>query len=162
MSFARLIFLSLIIAGILAVSCQREIPHEPNPSAAENDIREAVFRYQFKHNKSGGQQSVDYYFLDLGPEGATPEFMARFDGHSPTVLPVSKATASPSEGVSHKDHGGRGLILKVGAIQWIDERTVDVEGGYYEAGLSASGNTYRVEWTSGKWTVTNDTMHWIS
>jgi len=32
----------------------------------------------------------------------------------------------------------------------------------YEAGLSASGNTYTVKKIKGKWKVTNDKMHWIS
>jgi hypothetical protein len=151
-----------VICGLLAASCQRAIPDEQSRSAVEDDVREAVFRYQFKHNASGAQQNVDYYFLDLGPEGPIPEFMARFEAHSPEVLPVSEATASPAKGVSHKDDGGHGLIFKVGEIQWIDKNTVDVEGGYYEAGLSASGNIYRVERKSGKWIVTKDTMHWIS
>ena len=38
-----------------------------------------------------------------------------------------------------------------------------VTGGYYEAGLSASGNVYSVErQRDGSWRVTEDQMPWIS
>ena len=47
-------------------------------------------------------------------------------------------------------------------IKRVSDTKVEVSGGYYEAGLSSSGNTYIVELKEGKWVVTGDTMHWIS
>jgi hypothetical protein len=38
-----------------------------------------------------------------------------------------------------------------------------VTGGYFEAGLSASGNTYTLgRQRDGSWLVTSDQMQWIS
>lgn len=56
----------------------------------------------------------------------------------------------------------KALIFRVTSIKWKSDTEVDVSGGYYEAGLSASGNTYTVKKEKGKWKVTNDKMHWIS
>ena len=58
---------------------------------------------------------------------------------------------------------GRGRrIASSHTIHWIDDDTVDADGGYYEGIMSSSGNTYRVVRRNGKWVVTRDTMHWIS
>jgi hypothetical protein len=37
-----------------------------------------------------------------------------------------------------------------------------VEGGYYEAGLSSSGNTYHLKMVSGVWRVVQNQLNWIS
>lgn len=37
-----------------------------------------------------------------------------------------------------------------------------MNGGYSEANLSASGNTYLVKWRDGKWKVVKDVMNWVS
>ena len=39
---------------------------------------------------------------------------------------------------------------------------VEVAGGYYEGGLSASGNVYRLKRVDGGWKVIEDGMEWIS
>lgn len=121
---------------------------------SEWDIRETMFRYLFENNPSGGQQNVDYYFLSLGgKEDPPPEFLARFEGHSPEVQPVSAVTAGISGGMSHVVHGGVGIIISVSKIRWVNGHTVEVFGGYY-AGLSSSALcTYLVERQDGKWVV---------
>jgi hypothetical protein len=65
-------------------------------------------------------------------------------------------------GVVDKDTGKSGLIFSVGAIKWISDTEAEVSGGYYEAGLSSSGNVYFVKRRDGKWVVTGDKMLWIS
>jgi len=136
------------------------------PTARENDrldVLEAVFRHQFGHNGSAGQQKVDYYFLSLDKNADPPaELLARFKGESPKVFPISFAKASPGQWVKHKDLGGRGLVFRITSIAWLDEDTAEVKGGYYEAVLSASGNTYTVTRKNGVWRVTDDEMNWIS
>jgi hypothetical protein len=126
------------------------------------NVLEAVFRYQFDHNASGAQRNVDYFFLALDQSDPPPELLQRFKDQSPRVLPASMAKVSADEGVKHKELGGHGLIFDVTRIAWLDANTADVDGGYYEAGLSSSGNTYRVERREGKWIVTKNEMHWIS
>gem|GEM_PF-3393868 len=58
--------------------------------------------------------------------------------------------------------GERGLLFDLGEIRWISDDTVEIDGGYYEGGLSASGNTYFLKKKTGKWIVERDRMHWIS
>ena len=176
----RAIFAALLLA--LATGCDRrngttpkQAPSEvastqpvsttqPTPRAADRlDVLEAVFRHQFNKNASGGQRNVEYFFLSLdGRADPPPELLARFKDQKPIVLPLSMATASPAPGVKHKDLGGRGLIFRITSIAWLDQDTAEVEGGYYEAGLSASGNTYRVKRANGAWKVIDDRMNWIS
>ena len=135
----------------------------PARSAAEDDIREATYRYQFLHNASGLQQKADVYFLSLGEKDTDPSdaFMKRFADHKPTVKKVS-SSAGRLGGVRDKDTGGKGLIFRVAQIKWVSETEAEVSGGYYEGGLSASGNTYYLKKENGKWVVTRSEMHWIS
>ena len=130
----------------------------------EDDIREAVFRYQFDHNASGQQKSAKVYFLGVGEKATDPsdEFMKRFVDHKP---PVRKASASHfvrGKGMLDKKTGESGLAFRAQSIKWISDTEVEVSGGYYEAELSSSGNTYTVKKESGKWKVTKNTMSWIS
>jgi hypothetical protein len=128
------------------------------------DIREAVFRWQFDHNASGQQKKAQVYFLEIGQKGGDPsdEFMKRFVDHKPPVRKVSACSADAGKGVLDKTTGEKGLIFRVTSIDWKSDTEVDVQGGYYEAGESASGNTYTLKKEKGKWKVTNDKMHWIS
>ncbi|MCL2647983.1 MAG: hypothetical protein FWD61_13380 [Phycisphaerales bacterium] len=131
-------------------------------SAADRlDLAEAVFRYQFEHNASGSQKNCDYFFICIEREDPSPELLRRFADNKPKVVPASDATSS-GRGVSHKTLGGTGLLFTISDITWLNDNTADVDGGYYEANLSSSGNTYRVERRDGKWIVTKNTMHWIS
>jgi hypothetical protein len=128
----------------------------------EDDIFEAVFRWQFEHNASGQQQKANVYFLKIGEKGDPSDvFMRRFAEHKPPVRKVSACTAN-TEGVSDKKTGEKGLIFRVESMKWKSDTEVDVKGGYYEAGLSGSGNTYTLKKGKGKWNVINDKMHWIS
>ena len=126
------------------------------------DVAEAVFRYQFDHNASGAQRQVDYFFISLEERDPPQALLTRFANEKPLVLPASLATSFAGTGVRHKELGGRGLIFRISSIKWLDANTAEVDGGYYEAGLSASGNIYRVERRVGKWFVARDEMRWIS
>ena len=141
-------------------------PHSWSNSPEELDILEAVFRYQFEHNASSATalNDVDYLFVALGDSASMDppaELMAQFADHSPPVESVSAGDTS-GHGVEHKEHGGQGIILRIERIRRIDADTMDVDGGYYEANLSASGNTYRVKRRDGSWEVVCDAMWWIS
>lgn len=151
-------FTLLVLAGLVAACAT------PAGTKAERewDVREALFRYQFEHNASGGQQSVGTYFLEVNGEDPPAEFVARFAGHEPPVEAASHAIASADEGVRHRERGGDGLIFRQQGLRWIGDRKAEVDGGYYEAGLSSSGNTYTVEWKGGRWVVTDVLARWIS
>ncbi len=64
--------------------------------------------------------------------------------------------------VTDKQTGKRGLIFSVDNIVVTGADTAEASGGYYEGGLSSSGNTYYLKRKNGKWFVEKDTMHWIS
>lgn len=129
--------------------------------AQENDIREAVFRYQFRHNASILGQKAAVYCLSIGENGADPsdEFMRRFTGLKQRVRKVSECNIDSYSGVVEKRTGKRGLLLGARDIKWISGTEVQVAGGYFEDGLSATHNTYTLRKTQGKWRVTDD---WIT
>ncbi|HXJ90694.1 MAG TPA: hypothetical protein VMS18_28050 [Candidatus Binatia bacterium] len=134
-------------------------------SKEEDNIREAVFRHQFQHNASGQKQQAHAYCLSirLADKDADPtdEFMKRFSGHMPPVRKASQCRWSKGEVV--ENHTGKpALIFSISNITWISDTEVTVGGGYEEANLSSSGNTYTVKKNDGKWTVSQDRMNWIS
>jgi len=132
--------------------------------AQEDDVMEAVFRWQFDHNASGAQKNAAAYFLRVGKEGKDPSdaFMKRFEGHKPPVKKASQSRTDKISGVVDKETGKNGLVFRITRIIWISDTEALVEGGYYEAGLSASGNEYEVVKEGDKWTIKKDTMKWIS
>jgi hypothetical protein len=159
---------SAIFVLSLVSSCRTRAPSasatDKPRGEQELDIMESVFRYLFEHNRSvlTERHQVEYFFLRVDKLNPPPELLSRFAGHVP---PVEKASASESDiryGVRDIKTHGRGIILDIRSVRWIDDDTVDVEGGYVEASLSASGDTYRVERRQGKWVVVNDTLHWVS
>jgi hypothetical protein len=123
------------VAAAAAATTQPVSTTQPTARAADQlDVLEAVFRHQFAHNPSAGQQKVEYYFLSLDQSVDPPaELLARFKGEGPKVLPVSLAESSPREGVKHKDLAGRGLVFRVLSIAWLDEDTAEVRGGTMRA-----------------------------
>lgn len=140
----------------------------PDRTAELDDIREATFRYQFRRNASGLQQRAAVYFLALRDPDTrqsldpSEDFLRRFENHRPRVAKMSEAKRSSIDGVLDPKTGERGLIFNVGKIHWITRDRVTIEGGYYEAGESSSGNTYELRKKDGKWEVVTDTMQWIS
>ena len=149
---------SLFVLGMHAAPARQQQTKLKLTKADEEAIREAVFRYQFWHNGSAQQQTAKVYFLSIGDdEDPSDAFMARFDKHTPPVKKRSQA-----KGNIDKETGKRGLIFWVATIGPLDEDKVAVDGGYYEDGLSASGNVYTVERKDDKWVVTKNQMLWIS
>ena len=129
-----------------------------------DDIREAVFRYQFDHNASGQQKTAKVYFIGVGEKATDPsdDLIKRFAEHKPPVRKASTSHYVQGKGILDKKTGEQGLAFSVRSIKWISDNEVEVYGGYYEAELSSSGNTYTVKKESGKWRVTKDKMDWIS
>ncbi len=150
------------------ICCVAAVCSAADRAAEVDDIREATFRYLFEHNASGLQQNAEVYFLSVvnteakRPEDPSDAFMKRFADHNPRVARRSESSSSIDVGVQDKKTGESGLIFNVGEIRWISETEVEVDGGYYEAGLSSSGNTYFLKKRDGKWVVYRNVMHWIS
>lgn len=150
------------------------IPQSANANRAstEDDIREAVFRYQFTHNGSALRQKAEVYFLSFGEQDQEPdeEFLKRFARHEPPVKPAShakalrgrKGTPAPFSNIVDKQTGKVGLIFYLRSIRWLSEDQVQVDGGYHEGPLSATSNRYTVVRENGAWVVLQDQVISVS
>ncbi len=142
---------SILLIFIITLGCTRSDTTIPKTQAeVDLDISELVFRYQFENNASGAQGKAAMYCLELFGQNPTPDFMERFDGHLPPVEVDSKFKL------------GEGLVFRIEKITRVNEAKIEVEGGYYEGGLSSSGCTYTVVKTNGEWQVTSHRLNWIS
>ncbi len=154
-------FLSLMICLAFA-GCSPDKPVGSQLSR-EDQIREAVFRYQFEFNASGLGKAANAYFLSVGDhKDPSPELLKQFEAHHPVVKPVSASTLeSGTAQVLDKETGLPGLIFRVTEIRWLSDDEVEVDGGYEEASESATGNTYRVVKEAAGWAVVECQMLWI-
>jgi len=153
--------LGFLVFACLATGCMPTVAARLHQ---EDEIWEAVFRYQFLNNASGQQKRAAVYCLSIG-ESADPsdEFMKRFAEYQPPVRKISECNVGGFDGVVDKNTHKRGLIFRVGSMNWISGTEVEARGGYFEGGLSASGNTYTVrKGLLGQWMVSEDKMNWIS
>jgi hypothetical protein len=155
--------LAILLLALISTVC---LADPPNKAAEELDIREATFRYQFGKNASGQQQRAKSYYLAISADGKSGDpddaFMKRFVGNEPPVKKRSECDTSAQKGVVDKKTGESGLVFSTGPIKWVSDTEAEISGGYYEAGLSASGNTYYLKKADGKWKVIKNVMHWIS
>ena len=129
-----------------------------------DDIREAVFRYQFDPDGSGLNWPAQVYFISVGEKSEDPsaDFLKRFEHHQPPVQKVSASQSNPKTGVVDQQTGEHGVIYRVTSIAWISDTEVEVGGEYYLAGRNAGGHIYTVMKENGKWRVTKDRSTWIS
>ena len=130
----------------------------------ENDIREAVFRYQFHHYNPPLQKTAGAYYLGVGEKITDPsdEFMKRFTDHKPPVRKISTVHYVPDKGIFDNKTEVQGLAFIIRSLKWISDTEVEVSGKCYEGPVSATGNIYTVKKENGKWKVTKDKMVWIS
>jgi len=129
----------------------------------EDQIREAVFRYQFEFNASGLGTSANAYFLCVeGGGDPSPELLQQFRRHRPTVKPASASALQPGTAqVVDSDSGLPSLLFLIRQIRQLGTDSAEVEGGYEEASESGSGNVFRLERRDGRWQVVEARMLWI-
>src|SRR5262245_40929716 len=132
----RITFVMLLLF-VAASTC---IGAENRSKADEDNIREAVLRYQFDHNASALQKSAEVYFIGFGQKAADPSdnFMKRFADNKPPVRKSSDSHFVRGKGLLEKKTGKKGLEFSAITIKWISDTEVEVEGGYFEAELSSS------------------------
>ena len=154
----------IAVALVLLVCGCSSTEQTPTQLSEEDQIREAVFRYQFEFNASGLGEAANAYFLSVeGEQDPSPQLLERFDGHRPPVKPVSASNLEPGTAqVLDSETGLPGLIFRITEMRCVSDDEVEVDGGYYEASESASGNTYSVVKQGGSWQVVDLQAHWIS
>jgi hypothetical protein len=168
---AQFVVVLATVASVGIFAVQARYGSSGTPPAPE--IAEAIFRYQFLHNASGLQSSATAYCIGYGalgghsndgkePRDAPPQVVAALADVVPPVKAFTQCSHSLRAGVRDNQTHDHALIFTLDSMRCAAPRRCSVEGGYYESGLSASGNTYFLEQRDGKWVVIRDEMHWIS
>ena len=125
----------------------------PPRSEAEPDILEAAFRFQFEHNESAIRDNARRYCLTLiGGKEPSTDFLRRFEGHEPPVVASGECDRA----------SGKDLFFRAGIVEWENDSTAIVQGGYYEGNLSSSREELRVVWQDGRWVVEDKRLEVIS
>jgi hypothetical protein len=157
----RVLFLWLLPVFLLASCSQNSSPSDSasgstisaSRTAAEPDIYEAVFRYQFDHNASAIQKRAEKYCLSLpGEQIPGAPFFQRFGDHHPPVVAADRCERK----------SGQSLFFRIQHLDWRKDNEVWVRGGYWEGRLSSSTELFRVVHENGKWIVKGARMEAIS
>jgi hypothetical protein len=126
----------------------------------EDDIYEAVFRWQLQQYESIRNKNIKVYFFSLGNDDPSFSFLKRFADHDPPILRGSDANTFPV--VVDKITGEKGAMFFISSIQWISDAEVRVKGGVSIANLNGYGGDYKVVKEKGKWTVVGENNSWMS
>jgi hypothetical protein len=141
----------------------------PDRAADARGVLEAVFRYQFEHNDSGLQDRAAAYCLCVpdregrrgGERDPEPGLLELFRGRKPPVLPCSGCRVEGGRVVETRE-GRPALTFRVAALRWLGRDEAEVEGGYGEGNLSASGQRFRVVRGEAGWKVADVRGLWVS
>jgi hypothetical protein len=155
-------------ANLFAAACAGVQDAQVDP-ASDLALLEPVYRHQMAGNASSKPNFSPLNCLKRVAEGQNVDppvaLMERFGGANSKVLPASSCKVGDGvAGSSVTDPSSRlaGLILIIGDIRCPSATRCVVDGSYYEANQSASGNTYTAEKKAGRWVVTGDRINVIS
>lgn len=146
--------------AILLTGCA---PHS-NEADADLQVQQAVLRYQFESNAAADNYSIFCIAISKGEAeiDAPAKLIEGLNDAHHKVLKSSDCNPNDGHGVTERASGKPALMLRVAQVKWLAKDEALVDGGYYEAGLSASGNTYLLKKIDGTWRVVKDQMNWIS
>jgi hypothetical protein len=125
----------------------------------EEEICEAVFRYQLQQPLADQPQPPRYY-LALRGRDPGEALLRRLRDLTPWAQPLSQCRVTAREGVIDRATGAGGVIVQVTRLAWVHAMAVDVVGGYYISPRHAAGLRYRVESNRRRWTVTTAHLLW--
>ena len=81
------LILALFATTLLAPAVRPQKDTHQTNSSKDDDVREAVFRYEFK----AVNRQADFYFIGVDNKNPSEEFLARFRDDVPLVRPISDA-----------------------------------------------------------------------
>jgi hypothetical protein len=139
---------SLIATGVLELSTRTATP-SANQMAELNNVFEAMFRYQFKHEMSGMGKNAPAYFLSFNST-KQPSFLKRFEGHTPPV----------KDGIAFRE--GEGIKFSIHSWEWISEDRIKVTASWHAGMQNSGGGQYILERKGGKWVVVDYGSQWIA
>lgn len=145
----KAIFVLLLAAfAILPVFAQKQA----DSSSQDDDIREAVFRYEFKIiNLQAGS-----YFLAVDNKNPSDALLAKFRDNMPVVKGVSdsRILKKPVVTIVDKKNEQQGVIFHADRITLSGNDKADVEGGYECGDLcDVVHGTYHLAKDDGAWVV---------
>lgn len=180
LNFIKCAICVLIADLILFVCVFLVIKLSPSENRPETlDLFEAFFRYKFGNNYSQGKNTdAYYYYLEIAGKDPSPEFMVRFDGHSPPVkkgsefvepelIKIVDVESPDAEPMDLEVDVENGILFQIHSCKWvglgwITRNSVEIYGGYYEGWLSASRNSYIWVRKKGKWTLKSKGKGWMA
>ena len=118
----------------------------------DEDVREAVFRYQFKTLDF----QVAFYFISVDNKNPTPAFLDRFRENQPAVRGVSDAKfeKKPIPGYVDKHSEKQGVMFRQEAIHWVSDTQADVQGSVECGDLcNPASGVYHVARSGDHWSV---------
>lgn len=157
--------LIMLISILLIIAVFLNTNRRTDKSGNMDNLMEAVFRHQFAHNGSARQNGAYAYYLAICfNQDPSDEFIKRFENNRPPVMKISQSRMDDGLGQVVKDRktGQEGTIFRITSIRFINDEMAEVKGGYYEASLSASGNTYQLIRIGRYWIVIKDICNWCS
>jgi hypothetical protein len=139
----------------LAGSARQQQQSTPSGSAQqEEDVREAVFRYQFKTLDF----QVAFYFIAVDNKNPSQAFIDRFRENQPIVRGASEAKfeKKPIPGYVDKRTEKQGIMFRQEAIHWNSDSQAEVQGEIECGDLcNPSTGVYHVAREGDHWTVTS-------
>ncbi len=148
----KTLILALFATTLLAPAVRPQKDTHQTNSSKDDDVREAVFRYEFK----AVNRQADFYFIGVDNKNPSEEFLARFRDDVPLVRPISDARheKKPVPTIVDKKTDKDGIIFRVGAVKWTSDTHADVEGGYECGDLcDATEGSYSLTLQGGHWVV---------
>lgn len=181
LNIRKLITLFSVLFLLAGAAKSQGNPEAATRAASEEDIREAVLRYQMEDwirtvdkdeaeakNPADKEAAQHYnfkiFFIETNGMDPTDDFMKRFHG-IPRILKkssyseVAKVMRMP---IVDKETQERGIIFSADGIRWLGKNRVKVDGGYHCDGLCGADYTFDVRFEKGRWVVTKARMNWIS
>lgn len=146
------LLISFFLATLVAAPAMQKGSADSAQTSQEDDLREAVFRYQFKTV----ELVFSYHFISIDGKKPSTAFVQRFRDDAPPVESISECVRvkKPMKGVVSRKDDKPGIIFNVGAIKWISAMKADVEGGY-ECGdaCTEQSGVYHASKQGTRWVV---------
>lgn len=146
------LLISVLLAAMAVAPAPQKNSNEPSRAAQEDDIREAVYKYQIKNF----DLIVAYHFIAVNGKNPPAAVLQRLHGLQPPVLPVSEAEKikKPMRQIQNRNDFKQGALFNQGQIKWISDTKADVEGGF-ECGdiCDEASGVFHVSRTENKWVV---------
>jgi len=157
-----------VCSALIALALLSLIPREvglaqDNTDKTVEDVREAIFRFQFNRIGTKSDKLVRVYFLTIGESPQDPDetFISRFSDLKSSVRKASMALCSTNgTHIACRDRatGETGFLFWVGPVR-VHSPFASAEGNFW-LGTQAERmpRKYFLRFTNGRWTVQQEAL----